>query len=324
MYPSLRRKQPTNARKRTDFSLSRFKQFSNTNLDYVEKEAKKGDSISDTLLAIEDASEIAKSYMFRPGVFEKILRIATRKPTHCITFEKTGQLKCIPQIEIAHIGLEIPNVGGHYSSAVKKGKNVYMFDSMCKSMYSPTFKRAYQKIFKTPKITQEHINVAYQPSGGFAPETPAIMKNIMKEANVPALLTNNNAFVKSAHRVAQYDLLSQHHFCYIESLVYLFSKIYGTPIGPKSPERRIRFIKSIMWAFILKFVRPKRNAAFAYFFRNFPYYLKQKSGVKYSNKGFYLPTGEPITYALKRIRVLKTYQAQKMSIPQIIKYSLKA
>lgn len=296
-------------------------------LDYIEVEAKRGNRMAIDLLAIEDASEIAKSYMFdeKKRVFENIMSDITNVPTHCDTFTSKNLTRstkrCFkvnkPQ-EVIHVGYEF-NEGGHYSSAIKSGKNVVFFDSMCNSEYGPKFRKYINQRYKEKlNIKEAFSNRKFQPSGGFAPDRNSL-RHFLRSARVNV---KNENFEKM-YNISQYDLLSQHHFCYIEALVYLFHKILRTPIGPHmDPEQRLRFIKSVMWCLIFKYANPNTNTgAFKYFENNFKYYLKLDN-VVYNQKGFYMPTNRPLKYRLRTINFMNPRYIKQASIRKIIKYSL--
>jgi hypothetical protein len=288
------------------------------NLDETEKKAIQGEKIAMDILSVEDASEIGKEYLFKEGVFERIIG----SNGHCDTFQAGRKIRCkkTKKDEYAHVAVDLGSVGGHYSGSVKKGKNVYYFDSMCESPYRTHFKRYLKERYgKDVKIVQEFTNNRFQPSGGFAPDRNAL-SDFLKNANVRVSPKKFDIVYEISH----YDLLSQHHFCYIESLLYLFHKMYGTPIGPsKDPEQRLRFVKSVMWCLIFKYTRPDRTSSkFKYFVRNFPYYVKLNN-VRYNQKGFYLPTGRFFTHQVKKIRMMNPGIAKIASIPFIVNWCLK-
>lgn len=288
-----------------------------TNLDYTETLARRGDMLANYILAVEDASEIGKSYMFREGVFEQILRDLVGQEGHCQTFSNRSKVKCsIKPREFLHIGLDIPNVGGHYSGAVKSGNTVYYFDSMCESPYRESFTRYFKKRYGGKiNVKQEFSRNRFQPSGGFAPNKNSL-RGWLKNAKI-------NTDLNQAFYISQFDVLSQHHFCYIESLLYLFHKVLRTPMGSsKNPELRLRFIKSIMWCLIMKYSRPNQTTnRFKYFANNFQYYVKLKN-VVYHPKGFYLPTPKKVGFELKKIKLMSPEKARNSTIPEIIRWCL--
>ena len=294
------------------------------NYENIEKAAAAGEPIAGDILAVEDASDIGKSFIFKDGVFEKILESVTQQnkiPFYCKTFSNRTKIVCTKKPkEIMHIGYDIPGgVGGHYSAVVKSGQRAIFFDSMCQSEYGPKFRQFVQKRYGKGVMVAEAFNKnKYQPSGGFAPNKNTL-RNWLNKANIP---TNRLNYI---HEISQYDVLSQHHFCFIESLVYLFHKILKTPMGSSAnPEHRLRFIKSVMWCLIFKYSGVNQNTqAFKYFANNFKYYVKLHN-VKYSSHGFYLPTSKPYTYTVEKINMMPPSRAEKASIPQIITWSLTA
>lgn len=328
-------------RVRNNSSLNEFLP-GNGDYDFTEKEAARGVEIARDMLAVEDASEIAKSYMFESDVFERILKDIGGKDytTHCSTFSnrtlKKNLVTCGTRKskDIIHIGYVIGNdsnsnsnngnnePSGHYSGAVREGNTVRFFDSMCTSAYGPRFKGYIRKRYgNNVKIVQDFPNNYFQPSGGFAPESIRNFKSMLRNSNLN--VSDDN--IGNAFRVSQYDLLSQHHFCYIESLVYLFHKKLGTSIGPSGndPEKRLKFIKAVMWALIFKYARPEtKTHKFKYFHNNFKYYLTL-THVRYHTKGFYLPTRKgDFSYALKKINMMPPSRAKNATIKQIIDWAV--
>lgn len=312
MYPSIRF-----LKTNKNSSLNKFRPNPNDKLDDIEIQAMNGVKIARDMLAIEDASEIAKSYMFEiKNVFEKIM--ADLGGGHCETFNNNKVIQCTkkPQ-EILHLGYDIGEEGGHYSGAVKKAGTVTFFDSMCESPYRTHFKRFIRQRYgkSVKKIVQDYPTRRFQPSGGFAPNKNSLSR-WLNQSNIH---TNINA----AYEISQYDVLSQHHFCYIESIVYLCHKVLGTPIGKsEDPEKRLRFIKSVMWCLIFKYARPNtQTAAFKYFARNFRYYMRLRN-VRYHPKGFYLPTSKRYTYQIMKINMMSPAKARTMSLRNIIYWCL--
>lgn len=311
MYPSIRF-----LKTNKNSSLNEFRPKSNENLDDIEIQAMNGVKIARDMLAIEDASEIAKSYMFRKGVFERIMR--DLGGGHCQTFKNGDVIQCVKQQpqEILHLGYDIGEEGGHYSGAVKKAGTVMFFDSMCDSPYRTHFRRFMrQRYGKAVKIVQDYSTRRFQPSGGFAP-TKNYLSRLLNRSKI-------RTDINSAFEISQYDVLSQHHFCYVESIVYLCHKVLGTPIGKsEDPEKRLRFIKSVMWCLIFKYAHPNtQQTVFKYFARNFRYYMRLRN-VRYHPKGFYLPTSKRYTYQIMKINMMSPAKARTMSLRNIIYWCL--
>lgn len=302
-------------------TLNNFKPDPNSKLDFTEKQATRGNKLAIDMLSVEDASEIAKTYIFDDDVFEKIM--ASLGGGHCDMFSRSSKIKCVRKDnELLHLGFHIgKNVGGHYSGAVKRGKKVTYFDSMCESPYRTHFKRFIKKRYgPNVNIVQDFNKHLFQPSGGFAPNTTRVLTSMLSSAHI----NTHGMDPKKLFYISQFDLLSQHHFCYIESLVYLCHKVLRTPIGPTDPEKRLRFIKSILWCLIMKYAQPDTSTKmFKYFSRNFRYYVKL-NGVTYHPKGFYLPKERSvITYNIKKINLLPASIARVASLPGIIRWSLR-
>ena len=279
--------------------------------DYIERTAgiKTGGGSRErarTLLAIENASEIAKTYLHAPGMFEKIMEdaIGTRARTMSYQIKNTTNnlnttRKKYPhdtnqdfillthkfQNRTAHTGLlHIEHVNG----------KVTVYDSMYgmgSSFLTVALKQFGSKMeWSTPrvrsifgckaKVTAGSEKVQVQPSGGF------VTSNYNNFTNTPgdwgATIRNNygEKVAKGAFRLSQYDELSQHHFCYMEALYAMMLAIGHTKNpGPNDPRKRISFIKKFIWGIIHKYTpKSKRNTAqWKYFSKTFPYIMTTTS-----------------------------------------------
>ena len=279
--------------------------------DYIERTAgiKTGGGSRErarTLLAIENASEIAKTYLHAPGMFEKIMEdaIGTRARTMSYQIKNTTNnlnttRKKYPHDtnqdfillthkfgnRTAHTGLlHIEHVNG----------KVTVYDSMYgmgSSFLTVALKQFGSKMeWSTPrvrsifgckaKVTAGSEKVQVQPSGGFVPS------NYNNFTNTPgdwgATIRNNygEKVAKGAFRLSQYDELSQHHFCYMEALYAMMLAIGHTKNpGPNDPRKRISFIKKFIWGIIHKYTpKSKRNTAqWKYFSKTFPYIMTTTS-----------------------------------------------
>jgi hypothetical protein len=82
--------------------------------------------------------------------------------------------------------------------------------------------------------------------------------------------------MEEAFVVSQYDELSQHHFCYMESFLALMVNLGMVKPGPQDPRERLEYVKKFIWGVIYKYV-PKSNRGtvqWKYFEKHFPYILE--------------------------------------------------
>jgi len=234
------------------------------------------------LMAIEDASEMAKLYLHAGGVFEKIIRALLKETGKKVTFRclKTSNNTKLPMKKsgLEYIMIEwMPNNGtnfGHYGMArvSHATKTVTVYDSMAnsESPFENHFKKVYDgkyKIITTNKIGRP------QPTGGDVKSTPAEFKKHYELKVVPAS-------VRKMFEISQYDELSQHHFCYVESFIsFMVDNGLAEPIY-KDPRERLLYIKIVVWNLIHKYV-PKtkqKGSQWKYFVTNFPYYMVSRTG----------------------------------------------
>jgi len=234
------------------------------------------------LMAIEDASEMAKLYLHAGGVFEKIIRALLKESGKKVTFRclKTSNNTKLPMKKsgLEYIMIEwMPNNGtnfGHYGMArvSHARKTVTVYDSMAnsESPFENHFKKVYDgkyKIITTNKIGRP------QPTGGDVKSTPAEFKKHYELKVVPAS-------VRKMFEISQYDELSQHHFCYIESFIsFMVDNGLAEPVY-KDPRERLLYIKIVVWNLIHKYV-PKtkqKGSQWKYFVTNFPYYMVSRTG----------------------------------------------
>ena len=307
--------------------------------DYIEKlagqkakEGKmgKGQHAAISLLAIENASEIAKTYLQAPGMFEQIMKdiIGTRGYiSYQIKTTKNNlniQRKQYPQNHHENfilIDQTFGNGSGHYGLIHLQHQNgkVRVYDSMYGEGGSK-FQNVAQKWTKTraenrasatswdipavrsifgckakvrnrPDGNIEVIQI--QPSGGF------VATNYTNFLNENYNGTGRNGFgkqieglygkivAKGAFKLSQFDELSQHHFCYMESIYAMMLAIGLTKNpGPNDPRKRIAFIKKFIWGMIHKYTpkNQRKTAKWKYFSKTFPYIMTTES-----------KTGKPLT-----------------------------
>ena len=299
--------------------------------DYIEKiagqKAKEGkmSHAAVKLLAIENASEIAKGYLHAKGMFEQIMKdiIGTRGYiSYQIKTTKNNlniQRKQYPQNHHENfilIDQTFRNGSGHYGLIHLQHQNgkVRIYDSMYGAGGS-AFEKVAQKWTKTngnilPPMTTKTwqqpsvrsifgckakvrnlqgggVDVIHvQPSGGF------VSTNYTNFLNENYNGTGRNGFgkqieelygkvvAKGAFRLSQYDELSQHHFCYMESIYAMMLAIGLTKNpGPNDPRKRISFIKKFIWGMIHKYTpkSQRRTAKWKYFSKTFPYTMTTES-----------------------------------------------
>ena len=261
-----------------------------------------------TLLAIENASEIAKTYLHAPGMFEQIMKdtIGNRYISYQIK-ETTNNLnttrKKYPHdtdqdfILLTH---KFKNRTGHTGLLHIEHQNgkVTVYDSMYgmgSRFLTVALKQFGSKMeWSTPRVrsifgckakvrnlsdgTTAKLNV--QPSGGFVKNSYSKFTN--DPSNWGSLILNKlgEKGARGAFRLSQYDELSQHHFCYMEALYAMMLAIGRTKNpGPNDPRKRISFIKKFIWGIIHKYTpKSERNTAeWKYFSKTFPYIMSTTS-----------------------------------------------
>lgn len=295
------------------------------------------------LLAIEDASEMAKLYLQQPGVFEKIAADIKTETGRNFSFRcrKTSNIsrrnaflrnnkkgREFVMLEHTYRGGE-----GHYGMAVVNHdkKVIDVYDSMGQNQN--TFKKAVAKLAThydgvnnksvlgpRTKRPVDSTNVPFdpQPTGGFVAKDP-----------------NNNTFrsfnswaaASKAWELSQYDEMSQHHFCYVEAFIAMMKDLGLTNGGPADPRIRLEFIKKVVWGLILKYtpVSQRNTPQWKYFETNFKYIMTTRDG-----NGRLLPivngvVQEPPFYGsvIKRVRKihLRGDIDEKWSFAKIMKWA---
>lgn len=228
------------------------------------------------LLAIEDASEMAKLYLHKKGVFEKIAEDVKKETGKEFTFHcrKTKSMKIKKKDDIEYVMMEISydNTTGHYGLAKvnHKNKTARLYDSMVK--VESDFKAPLEKVL-TKRYTVTESKNKLQPTGGFVAGSLKEFKEPSYSGGVPKKLLDD------AYELSQYDELSQHHFCYVESLLAMMSDMgHGNP-GPGDPRDRLTFVKRVIWGLLHKYVpkEKRRSAQWKYFVKNFPYIMETRT-----------------------------------------------
>lgn len=282
--------------------------------DYIEKlsgrkakEGKlgKGQHAAITLLAIENASEIAKKYLHATGMFEKMMGdvIGTRENmTYQVKSSKNNlniQRKSGAQENFILVEQKFGNGTGHYGLIHLKHRNgkvnVYdsMYDSDLSNFVNVAKKWAPQaRSWNSPKIRSIlgckakyvegwGVKLQVQPTGGFV----ASNYNNFLNANhngygIQIKRQYGETVTKGAFRLQYYDEMSQHHFCYMESIyaMMLAVGLTNNP-GPNDPRKRLAFIKKFIWGMIHKYTpkSKRRTAKWKYFSKTFPYIMATQS-----------------------------------------------
>ena len=255
--------------------------------DYIESRIMTN-SRARKLLAIEDASEMAKLYLHKKGVFEKIAADLKKETGKDFTFhcKKTKTMKVKKKSDIEYVMMEIAydNTTGHYGLAKvnHKNKTARLYDSMVKD--ESDFKAPLEKVLTKRNNVTESKN-KLQPTGGFVAGSFEEFKDPNYSGGVPKKV------LEDAYELSQYDELSQHHFCYVESLLAMMNDMgHGDP-GPGDPRDRLTFVKRVIWGLLHKYVpkEKRKSAQWKYFAKNFPYIMETRS-----------PTG-------KRLKMVRGY-----------------
>lgn len=228
------------------------------------------------LLAIEDASEMAKLYLHKPGVFEKIVEDIKYETGKKFTFHcsNTNALKIKRKRGIEYILMETSydNYTGHYGMVKVNHteKTARLYDSMMKA--ESDFKAPLENVLTDAYKVSVSKNIL-QPTGGFVAGSFDEFKETSYSGGVPKCLLEN------AFELSQYDELSQHHFCYVESLLAMMNDLgHGHP-GPGDPRDRLSFVKRVVWGFIHKYVprEKRRTTQWKYFEKNFRYIMETRN-----------------------------------------------
>lgn len=226
------------------------------------------------LLAIEDASEMAKRYLHKPGIFEKIAEDIKLETQMDFEFQcsdvSTMKFKKRRGLEYILMEVSYDNNTGHYGVAKVNhyDKVVRLYDSMIK--VESDFKTPLENLLTqryTLTISKNHL----QPTGGFVAESFEKFKDPDYSGGVPKKI------LEKAFELSQYDELSQHHFCYVESLLAIMNDLgLGNP-GPGDPRDRLVFIKRVVWGLIHKYIPVRNTVQWNYFETNFRYIFETKN-----------------------------------------------
>jgi hypothetical protein len=282
--------------------------------DYIEKlagkmvkEGKMGNSAI-TLLAIENASEVAKTYLHATGMFEQMMEdvIGTRENmTYQVRSSKNNlsiQRMSGAKENFILVEQKFGNGSGHYGLIHLKHRNgqVNVYDSMFDSGLSnfetvaknwAPMARAWNapkvrsilgcKAKVTEVIGGNPVKLQVQPTGGFVPTN---YTNFLNENNngygIQIKRQYGETMTKEAFKLSQFDEMSQHHFCYMESIYAMMLAVGLTKNpGPNDPRKRLAFIKKFVWGMIHKYTpkSKRRTAKWKYFSKTFPYIMTTQS-----------------------------------------------
>ncbi len=299
------------------------------NDDYIESRINTDKRARD-LLAIEDASEIAKYYLHKKGVFEQIAKdIQKESPKKFkFFFRKTSKMMKseLPSLA-ARSGVDYvlmehsyPDGSGHYGMArLDHDKRVArIYDSMTdnesdfeeplkhflKNKYKITTGSIFGCLGRIQNASGQNLNP--QPTGGFVSQSFNDFKNknyAGGRGGVP------KKYMEDAFTLSQYDEMSQHHFCYMESLHAMMADLGLAHPGPQDPRERLEYIKRFIWGIIHKYVseRSRKTIQWKYFENYFPYILETMGpgGKRLTIRRGYIqlpPTRGKVQYRLKKMR----------------------
>jgi len=290
--------------------------------DFLEHEVIMGSEDAKNLLAIENATEIAKQFI--QNHYEDILRAirseTTKKEDAVYRCKNTENItKSSYEIEYVHLEKILEESGGHaiFIKVNNKTKQIILYDSMGEDAYFNEFEDVIRDTYPGYRVRDKSISV--QPTGGFTQETPEQMAESM-------YVSPESGYINKAWYVSQYDELSQHHFCFIEAFVAMaFESLPMYRKGPDDPRERLRFIKRVVWGFIHKFYRgPREGTIWDYFIEYFPYYMSSwnmdGSRMRLKNETFQIPKKETF---LRRVEKIEMEDTSDWSIKDIITWAAK-
>lgn len=295
-----------------------------------------------SFLAIDNASEIARIIFQKPGVFETISSAISqecncRAPAIGFQCTLTNVLKNNPsrtRNEFIHLGTTLEGGAGHYAGVIvnHNTKKINISDSIGKSSGEINkFINALRREYPGYEIINNSNVKGTQPTGGFFAKNVSKFKRQLLDAGIN-VSTLHDKIVNQLYKITQFDELSQHHFCYIESFLYICHKILKTPMGESDPRRRIIFIKKVIWGLVHKFRLletvpiPVKN----YFLKNFKYYVQTTTmnnrPIPLKGGRFQIPnnippttrTQVPIIYKTRIVRIDMPDVTPNTSIKRII------
>ena len=281
------------------------------------------------LMAIEDASEIAKQLIQGPGIFERIAKDIKKESDYDFKFTcrrtshmtKPTSLKR-EGIQYLHIAHTYPSGDGHYALAkVDHTKNtIGLFNSM--GAGRTEFKSELRAVYGNNYYIRNLKSIPYQPTGGFVTTNVENYKELLKNTKINI---RNKKVLEKSFEISQYDEMSQHHFCYIEAFIMMMHDTLGTPIGPRDPRDRLPFIKRIIWGLVHKYVpqSQRKTLKWKYFVENFPYYLRvtDAQGKRFKlNHVAQIPNNERIRRSVIKIDLPSSINSS-WSLKQIVNWA---
>ena len=263
--------------------------------DTLELKVLNRDPQSINLLAIENASEIAKIYLQRN--YENILKLIRKESLlneknilKCKNFDNLCFTNSLYDVEYIHLEKNLSS-GGHaiFIKVEHHKKRIHVYDSMDNFDYE--FRENMMETFKHYAIKDHSVRV--QPTGGFIQTCIDDFKWCMS-------IKGNPKYLKNSFEISQCDELSQHHFCYVESfLVMACQHLRLYPYKVKDPRKRLIFIKKIIWGILHKLYKNNDDDVWNYFLQNFPYvmetYYSNGDKVHMNNDTFHAPKRDFIT-----------------------------
>lgn len=290
--------------------------------DFLENEVRLGNTDASDLLAIENASEIAKRFI-QPIYIDivKAIRTESKKYDGTRVFRcrnVTGLSKTSVDLEYLHLEKDLEDEnGGHaiYLKVDNLKKRINIHDSMGENAYLNEFEEVIRDTYPGYKINDKSI--AFQPTGGFIQETPEQFKEMMYIHGEPG-------YLERAWKVSQFDELSQHHFCYIEAFIAMACDTLPMyRVGCEDPRDRLKFIKKVVWGFIHKFYKGSRKTPeWKYFEETFPNYMNtyniDNTKMRMMKEMFQIPKKETFKMAVNRFEGIDT---SDWSIKQILTWA---
>lgn len=292
--------------------------------DFLEREVIHGSEDATTLLAIENATEIAKRFIQRHyNDILKAISSESKKKVNVVYRCKNLSNLSRTNIDTEYLHLEKDleeENGGHgiYVRVDNLKKRIHVWDSMGEDAYLNEFEDTLRKVYPGYRVIDKSIG--FQPTGGFVQASPEQMASAMYISGEPGYLNR-------AWRVSQYDELSQHHFCYVEAFVAMvFDSLPMHRVGPEDPRDRLKFIKKVVWGFVYKFYTGSRESeAWKYFEENFPYYMStwNSDGTRMNLKNdiFQVPKKETFITNIEQIETLDT---SGWTVKEILRWAAKS
>lgn len=283
--------------------------------DYLEREVLHGSEDAKTLLAIENATEIAKRFLQARyhDILHQIQAESTKGPGGLYRAENTGTLtRTEAETEYTHLD---DQASGHaiFIKVDNARQKVWVHDSMGLNAYRTHFGATIRRVY--PGYAIIDMSRGVQPTGGFIQATP-------EEMGVARCIPGHPGYLERAWRVSQYDELSQHHFCYVEAFAAMAFDALGMHRGgPTDPRDRLRYIKRVAWGLIARFCRVD-GPVWDYFASHFPVYMStwNEDGTRMIMRGdtFQVPASEGF---LKRPERFGTVDTGAWTIKAILRWA---